>query len=188
MAGRPFTRLVPSPVPTPTHARYRLTETPPTSTRLIDMSTRLEHGLNGIQSLWYRTLEAAGYPCVHLSDPEARMEARPLHCIDGPSRHGSRLPCMVIAVCDMRPRRVASWTTWRGSGAPEPRASDDPLTPLEWGARSPPGSPKKLGVYSVEGGVGLRVTWKICLWATLLYAAMLWAGWGNSREWQHSMC
>ena len=69
---------------------------------------------------------------------------------------------MVMVVCDLRPRRARVLETWRG--VDRARRATHCAVPLERAA-----SPR---IHKEELSVGLRVTCKICLWATLCGNAM----------------
>ena len=107
------------------------------------------------------------YPPVHAA-PKRAWNKRG-HCIVLMDRHVMEVVCrrMVMVVCDLRPRRkprrarARVLETWRG---PERDAYPDPL---ERAARPGPAlAPDLTRIHKEELSVGLRVTCKICLWAT----------------------
>jgi hypothetical protein len=121
------------------------------------------------------------YPPVHMRRRSAHgtSNKRGL-CIVLMDRHVMEVVCrrMVMVVYDLRPRRkprrarARVLETWRG---PERAAHPDPLTTLwVWtveraACASARPSPR---IHKEELSVGLRVTWNLCLWATLCDNAM----------------
>ena len=158
--GKGFSPVLTVPIPTQTRDR-RLNRRPRPQ---HDSSTRLEWDSVIVR---YRNSGSGAVPLYNMYMYPIRRGSAHGSAAIALKRHGSRLPCMVMlmVVCDLRPpRRAASRPAWYLESVAWTERAAHPLWTLESALAPDPQRRRR--------SVGLRVTWKICLWATLCGNAM----------------